>query len=382
MHHDDGSAEGPESAFPLHIAELEEAARARMDPAAFDYYAGGAEDEATLADNEAAWREVRFRPRVLVDVSEVEAGCRLLGSELPSPLILAPTAFQKLAHPEGEVAAVRGAGGHLYVASTLATVAIEEICAAATGPVWLQLYVFRDRGLSRELVQRAEAAGCAGLCLTVDVPVQGNRERDARNGFTLPEGLEMANFSGSTQAAMRAIDDAGVGQGVPAGATSGLDAYIGAQFDPTLDWSAVEWLRSIAGLPVVLKGIQHPADGRRAVDAGADAVVVSNHGGRQLDGADATARILPDVVAAAEGRVPVLVDGGIRRGTDIARALALGASGVMVGRPWLWGLAAAGASGVAHVVETLDEELRRTMALLGVTDTAGLGPDLLAPWRA
>jgi 4-hydroxymandelate oxidase len=350
-----------------------------MDPAAYDYYAGGAGDEATLRDNEAAWRRIRFRPRVLVDVSSVSTDVELLGTHLPSPVVLAPTAFQKLAHPEGEVAAVRGAGGHLYVASTLSTVSIEEICAAAAGPVWLQLYVFRDRELSRDLVQRAEAAGCTGLCLTVDVPVQGNRERDARNAFVLPPHLEMANFSGRGQAAMAPAGGAASGHANPAGSRSGLDDYIEAQFDAALDWSAVGWLASLTRLPLILKGIQHPEDGRRAVDAGARGVVVSNHGGRQLDGADATARILPEVVASVEGRLPVLVDGGIRRGSDVARALALGARGVLVGRPWLWGLAAAGARGVAHVVNTLDAQLARTLALLGARTPGELGPDHLAP---
>jgi 4-hydroxymandelate oxidase len=207
--------------------------------------------------------------------------------------------------------------------------------------------------LTEALVRRAEAAGCAGLCLTVDVPVAGNRERDVRNHFLLPEGVEIANFTGHHQASMPGVDG------------SGLAHYIAGQFDPALDWGV----------------IAHPEDGRRAVDAGVDAVIVSNHGGRQLDGAEATARILPDVVAAVEGRVPVLVDGGVRRGTDVARAIALGARAVLVGRPYLWGLAVGGAEGVAGVLDGMDREFERALALLGATSPSALGPEALAPLR-
>lgn len=362
-HRDDDGAGGAT------VDDLEVRAREVLPRAVYDYYAGGADDESTVSANRAAWGEIRFRPRVLVDVGEPDPSVELLGRRLPSPVAVAPTAFHRLAHPEGERATARGAAGRLLIASSLSTVPIDEIAAAASGPVWLQLYVFRDRGLSEALVRRAEAAGCAGLCLTVDVPVAGNRERDERNRFTLPDGVPIANFAGLLQEAL------------PGGRGSGLVRYIGAQFDPSLDWSAVKWLRGITALPLVLKGIQHPDDGRRAVDAGADAVVVSNHGGRQLDGAEATARILPDVVAAVEGRLPVLVDGGLRRGTDVARALALGARAVLVGRPVLWGLATGGAEGVSGVLDRLDAEFVRALALLGVPAASGLDPGALAPLR-
>lgn len=348
---------------------LEARARETLPRAVYDYYAGGADDEATLSANRSAWSEIDFRPRVLVDVSDPDPSVELLGSRLPSPVIVAPTAFHRLAHPEGEAATARGAGQRLMISSSLSTVAIEDVVAAATGPVWLQLYVFRDRSISEALVRRAEAAGCAGLCLTVDVPVAGNRRRDDRNGFELPATVEMANYAGLLQASMTGGDG------------SGLVRYVGAQFDPSLDWSAVSWLKGITRLPVVVKGIQHPDDGRRAVDAGADSIVVSNHGGRQLDGAEATARILPDTVRAVDGRIPVLVDGGLRLGTDVARALALGARAVLVGRPVLWGLATGGADGVRTVLDELDTEFVRTMALLGTRMASELGPDILAPPR-
>ena len=348
---------------------LRELARERLPRAVYDYYVGGADDETTVRANREAWAAIELRPRVLVDVSAADASVDLLGHRLPSPVVLAPTAFHRLAHDDGELATARGAGDRLMVASSLSTVPIEEIVAAARGPVWLQLYVFRDRELSAALVRRAEEAGCVGLCLTVDVPVVGNRERDVANHFVLTVSMEMAIFSGLLQSEM------------PEAGGSGLAHYIADQFDASLDWGAIEWLRGVTRLPVIVKGIQHPDDGRRAVEAGVDAIVVSNHGGRQLDGAQATARVLPDVVAAVEGRLPILVDGGLRRGTDVARALALGAAAVLVGRPYLWGLATGGAEGVARVLDELDHEFVRALQLLGVPAADALGPEALAPVR-
>ena len=356
--------------LPQNIAECHEAARDLLPAEVYDYYARGAEDEVTLHGNVAAFRDIHFRPRVLVDVSDVDTSLELLGQRLPSPVVLAPTALQRLCHADGELATVRAAGraGHLMVASTLATTAVEEIAGAASGPVWLQLYVFRERALTEELVRRAVEAGCGAICLTVDVPVAGNREHDARNHFSLGDRVEIANFSGHLQKHFPEGFDG-----------SGLEAFIAEQFDPSLAWDVVPWLKEVAGVPVVVKGIQHPEDAARAVDAGADAVVVSNHGGRQLDGAEPGIRLLPDVVASVQGRVPVLMDGGIRRGSDVAKALCLGANAVMVGRPYLWGLTLAGEDGVGRVLDILDSELRRTMALLGSASLRDLGPDRLAP---
>lgn len=363
----------PPNDLPLNVAECQEAARKLLPQDVYEYFARGAEDEVTLRGNAGAFADIHLRPRVLVDVTRVDPRCRLLGLDLPSPVVLAPTAFHKLAHPEGEFATARAAGrrGHLMVASTLATSTIEEIAEATSGPVWLQLYVFRDRTLTERLVKRAEAAGCTAICLTVDVPVQGNREHDIRNRFGLDGRGEMANFAGHAQSGLPAREG-----------ESGLNAFIHEQFDPSLTWDAVTWLKELADLPVVVKGIQHPGDGDRAVEAGADAVIVSNHGGRQLDGAEPGIRLLPDVVAAVRGRVPVLLDGGIRRGSDVAKAICLGATAVMIGRPYLWGLTLAGADGVDHVLGLLDGELQRVMALLGSRTLSELGPDRLAPLRA
>ena len=355
--------------FPLTPEAWEAAARERLGRDVYDYYAGGAGDEVTVRANRAAWAELFLRPRVLVDVSDVDTSVTLLGSVLPHPVLLGPTAFQRLAHSDGEVATARAASasGTLLVASSLSTVPLEEVAAATVAPLWLQLYVFRDRELSLDLVQRARAAGCQAVCLTVSVPVQGNRERDARNCFQLPNGLEMANFRGHAQANLPDTAEA-----------SGLESFIEEHLDPRLDWSVVGWLEETAGLPVVVKGILTLEDARLAIQHGAAAVIVSNHGGRQLDGAVPTARALSDVIEGVDGNAPVLVDGGIRRGIDVVRAIALGASAVLIGRPYLWGLAVGGQAGVECVLGQLVSDVRRTLALTGRTRLRDVDPRILA----
>jgi 4-hydroxymandelate oxidase len=346
----------------------EDAARATLPRAVYDYVAGGAEDEVTLRANRAAYERYYLRPRVMVDVSRVDPSVELLGDRLAFPVALAPAAFQRLASPDGELATARAAraAGTLLIASTLSTYSVDDIAAAAPGALWLQLYVFRDRGLTRELVDRAVRAGCRAICLTVTVPVQGNRERDLRNQFRLPAGIEMANFVGLRQARF------------PEGVTgSGLNAFITREFDPTLTWESVEWLRSITTLPIVLKGIVTPEDAALAVEHGAAAIIVSNHGGRQLDGAEPTLFALPRVADAAAGRIPVLVDGGIRRGSDVVKALCLGARAVLIARPYLWGLAVGGQKGVEHVLSLLRAEVERTLALLGRPTVASLERDVV-----
>jgi 4-hydroxymandelate oxidase len=304
-----------------------------------------------------------------VDVREIDTSIEILGTRLRTPILLAPTAFQRLAHPEGEVASARAATsrGTLMVASTLSTCTVDAIGGACAAPFWFQVYVFRDRAITTALVQRAVAAGATAICLTVTVPVQGWRERDARNGFRLPAGLEMANFTGLDQANMPAVH------------TSGLDAFIKQQFDASLTWEAVDWLAATAGVPVIIKGVMTGEDAARAVDHGAAAVIVSNHGGRQLDTAQATVIALPDVVDGANDRIPVLLDGGIRRGTDVVKAIALGAKAVLIGRPYLWGLATDGQAGVEGVLDLLHEGLRRTMALVGRTSIAELDASVIGP---
>ena len=347
---------------PLTIDDYEALARARLERSAYDYYAGAAGDERTLAANRAAFDDILLRPRVLVDVSRISLETTVLGQQLALPVMLAPTAFNRLAHPDGEVAAARAASacGTVMVASTISTCSLEEIAGATKGPLWFQLYVYKDRELTRALVTRSEAAGYRALVLTVDTPVLGRRLRDVRNAFVLPEGLSMRNFDAAASTASRW------------GAHSSFAAYVHDLFDASLSWSAVEWLRSQTRLPLLVKGVLTEEDARLALDAGVDGIIVSNHGGRQLDGVTPTIRALPEVMEAVDGRAEVLMDGGVRRGSDVLKALALGARAVLIGRPYLWGLAADGEAGVCDVLNLLRDELRLSMALSGRPDVASL----------
>ena len=366
---------------PLTLADLHALAAERLPRMAYDYYASGADEELTLQDNEYAWRRIRLRPRCLVDVGRRDLATTVLGQRVAYPVLVAPTAFQRMAHPDGETATARAAAaaGTVLTLSTLATSTLEEVAAAhdaarrhagrtADGGRWFQLYVYKDRGVTRALVERAEAAGYAALVLTVDAPFFGRRLRDMRNGFALPDGLTVANLAGYGRADR--VD--------PARGDSGLAAYVASLFDPTLTWRDVEWLRATTRLPVLVKGVVRGDDAARAVDCGVAGVVVSNHGGRQLDTTLATADALREVVAAVAGRAEVLVDGGVRRGTDVLKALALGARAVLVGRPVLWGLAAGGEEGVARALAMLREELDLAMALAGVAAVGDVGGDLVA----
>jgi 4-hydroxymandelate oxidase len=353
-------------ALLANLAEFEEAARVRLPKLAYDYYAGGSYDELTLADNQAAFRRRRLVYRVLRDLTGRTLATTVLGQPVSLPVLVAPTAFHRLAHEEGEVATARAAAaqGTVMTLSTLSTCRVEDVCAACA-TVWFQLYVYRDRGATRALVERAEAAGCKALVLTVDAQLWGRRERDVRNRFTLPPELALSNLGGP---AVRLPE-------APTG--SGLAAYVASLFDPALSWRDLDWLAGITRLPVVVKGIVHPDDGRLAVEHGADAVVVSNHGGRQLDTAIATLDALPAVAEAIDGRAEVLLDGGVRRGTDVIKALALGARAVLVGRPVLWGLAVAGQRGVELVLERLRDELDVAMGLCGCRSPAEVEPGLI-----
>jgi 4-hydroxymandelate oxidase len=351
----------------VNLADFEAAARRVLPQLAYDYYASGSDDELTLADNRAAFGRLRLVHRVLRDLSGRTLATTVLDQPVALPVLVAPTAFQRLAHPEGEVATARAAAatGTVMMLSTLSTCAVEEVCATGA-TVWLQLYVYRDRGATRALVERAAAAGCKAIVLTVDAQLWGRRERDVRNRFQLPPGLRVENLGGT---AMGALPD------VPAG--SSLGAYVASLFDPTLSWADLAWLAAIAPLPVVVKGIVHPDDARLAVEHGAAAVVVSNHGGRQLDTAVATIDALPAVAAAVDGRLEVLLDGGVRRGTDVVKALAFGARAVGIGRPVLWGLAVAGQQGVERVFGLLREELDVALGLCGCRSPGEAQRDLL-----
>ncbi len=353
----------------LNVHELELFARERLSPMAYEYFASGALDEHTLRDNVAAWARLTLHYRVLVDVSRRSTSTTVLGTPVSMPVLVAPTAFHKLACPEGEAATARAAAraGTVMVLSSLSNTSVEEVCKAAGGAVWFQLYVYRDRGATAALVARAEAAGARALVVTVDAPLLGRRERDVRNGFHLPEGLRIENMSA-----------AGYGEVARSEGDSGLASYVAARLDPSLGWRDISWLRSLTKLPVLVKGLVRPDDARRAVDSGAHGVVVSNHGGRQLDGSPATASVLGAVSDAVQGRIEVLVDGGVRRGSDVLKALCLGARAVLVGRPILWGLAVAGEEGALGVLETLHGELDHAMALAGCARIAEATRELVS----
>jgi 4-hydroxymandelate oxidase len=351
---------------PVGLDELEALARARLPRMVYDYYAGGSGDEWTMGENRRAFSRWVLRPRVLMDVGSVDLRTTVIGQQLDAPILLAPTAMQRLAHPEGEVATARAAAGSglVMVLSTISTRTLEDVAEAGSAR-WFQLYVHRDRELTARLVLRAYAAGYSAVVLTVDTPIVGRRLRDERNRFALPEGIALANLEG--------LDIP------PSLEGSGLFAYFLSQMDPTVTWQDVEWLRSLSPLPVVLKGILTGEDARRAVAAGVAGVIVSNHGGRQLDGVPASLDVLPEVVEAVAGRADVLLDGGVRSGSDALKALALGAKAVLIGRPYLWGLAVDGEAGVRSVLDVFRRDLALAMALAGVPSVRSIDRSLVAP---
>jgi 4-hydroxymandelate oxidase len=330
------------------LSDFESEAQARIPSGAWARVAGGAADELTLRSNREAYDRIRLNPRILVDVSKIDTRVDLLGQRLPFPILLAPVGGQSFIHPEGEIASARGAAAAnaIYIISSSSSRKVEDIARSGKGPVWFQLYVQKDRAFTRDLVERAEDSGCRALCVTVDSPTFGARNREERSRSELPE-RELPNLQGPDF------------------------------LDPSLTWKDIDWLRSFARTPVLLKGVLNPEDARIAVEAGVSGIIVSNHGARNLDTLPATIDALPLVAEKVRGRIPVLVDGGIRRGTDIVKALALGASAVGIGRPYLWGLGISGAEGVARVVEILLKELQLAMALTGRPTIASIDRSVL-----
>lgn len=349
----------------LTVEDYEQAAKKKLDRVAYDYFVSGADSEVTLKRNRKAFRKYELWYKVLIDVSTVDISTTILGEQVSSPIIVAPTAYQKLADPEGEVASARAAAGtgSLYVLSTLATTSLEEVASASDGPRWFQLYVHKDRGFTKELIGRAKDAGYKAIVVTVDAPVLGRRLADERNDFALPEGMNMENLAGVQQDR----GDSG----------SMLASFTAERHDASLSWEDIAWIRNTAELPVLVKGLVRPDDAERAIASGADGVVVSNHGGRQLDHAPASIDALAEVCDVVGGRTCVLVDGGFRWGTEILIALGLGASGVLIGRPVLWGLAVAGSHGAAGVMEVLKTELELAMKLCGCPSVASVDRSLV-----
>jgi 4-hydroxymandelate oxidase len=352
----------------INLFELETMARELLPRTVYDHCASGANDEITLRENRLAYERITLLPRMLVDVSERQMDTTVLGEPVSMPVLIAPTAFQGLAHPEGEIATVKAAGAArtLMTLSTLSTLSIEEVMAEATGPVWFQIYVFKDRAISASLVKRAEVAGCKAIVFTVDAQLLGRRERDVRNRFALPEHLSPKNlWPAGSEVLSKGVAD------------SGLAPYIASLFDTVLVWKDIEWLAGITSLPVVVKGILRSDDALLAVKHGASGVIASNHGGRQLDTTPATISILPELVNAVGDKVEVYLDSGIRRGTDVLKAIAYGARAVFIGRPVLWGLASGAEAGVRYVLETLRQEFDLAMALSGCPTLSSITRDLV-----
>ncbi len=355
----------------VNLLELEGRAQRLLSQTAYDFYAGGSGDEVTLRENRAAYERITLLPRVLVDVSIRKMDTTVLGEPVSMPILIAPMAFQCLAHPEGEVATAKAAGAAetLMTLSTNATSSIEEVLAVATGPVWFQIYVFKDKAISAALVKRAEAAGCKAIILTVDSPVLGRRDRDARNPFKLPDNLSLKNLP---PACLHKIADGMAGSAL---------VDLASLYDPALTWKDIEWLAGITKLPVLVKGILRADDALLAIEHGVSGIIVSNHGARQLDTTPATISVLPEIADAVAGKVELYIDGGVRRGTDVLKALAYGARAVFVGRPILWGLSVAGESGVTSVLEMLRQEFDLTMALCGCPTLTAITRDLVRQRR-
>jgi 4-hydroxymandelate oxidase len=337
------------------VEDWEPLAKEQLSPMAFEYLAGGAGDEITLRGNREGFAGIRLRPRMLVDVSSIDTSTVLFGQTLKLPVLLAPVAYQKLIHPEGELEAVRGANaaGVIFMASTAASTSVEDIAQEATLAPWFQLYGSHDRDFTKSLVNRAREAGCKVLCFTVDAPVRGQRDRDTRVGFRLPPGIQRPNFRDLSPQAVVGNPRA-----------EGRSIY-SPNLDPKLDWKYLDWLRSVVDIPLLLKGILTAEDTNLALDAGVDGLVVSNHGGRVVDTVIPAIEALPEVADAVAGRVPILLDGGVRRGTDVVKAIALGAAAVMIGRPYLYALAVEGAEGVRRCIDILHREIEMAMAACG-----------------
>ncbi len=352
---------------PVNINDFEILAGEKLSRMAFDYYSSGANDEITLRENCEAYKRIFLKYRVLVNVSKRDLSIEVLGQKISMPVMIAPTAFHRMAHEDGEVAVAKAAGeaDTIMILSTLSNSDIEDVVKASKQNIWFQLYVYKDIGVTKELVKRAETAGCKALVLTVDAPLLGIRERDVRNKFNLPEGLSVKNLIPANKENLPEIDD------------SGLSAYVQNFLDPSLSWKDIDWLKSITNLPVIIKGISCKEDAELSVQHGADGIVVSNHGGRQLDTCRATIDVLPEVSEAVNGKIEILIDGGIRRGTDILKALALGTKAVLVGRPVIWGLAVDGEKGVYTVLEILRKELELAMALCGCSSVKNISRELI-----
>ncbi|HIF17340.1 MAG TPA: alpha-hydroxy-acid oxidizing protein [Cycloclasticus sp.] len=353
----------------LNILDYEKASQALLEPSASDYYKSGAMDEHTLADNTDAFRRIKLLPRVLNDVSNVNISTRLATLTVDSPLIISPTAFLGMAHPDGELAVARAASAsnNIMICSTMANQPIEDVTTSTQSSVWFQLYVYKDKEATLALIERAKNAGCKAIVITVDAPFLGQREQDVRNQFQLPDRLHMSNLHALGH--RKLPDKTG---------HSGLSHYFDELINKSLTWRDIRWIKEHAGLPIYLKGILHPKDAQLAIEHGVDGIIVSNHGGRQLDTSVASIDALPAISKAVNKQIPIILDGGIRRGTDILKALALGAQCVGIGRPVIWGLSHSGQQGVEDILTILQSELKLVMALAGCASISDINAGLIA----
>lgn len=354
---------------PVNLHEFQATAERVLPRMVYDYYAGGANDEVLLKSTRAAWDAIEIRYRVMRDVSTRSSACTVLGQSLSWPVMIAPMAMQRMAHVDGEMATARAANelSTGMVLSTLSNTSVEDVASVLTQPLWFQLYIEKDRGATKALVERTEAAGCRALVLTVDTPLLGRRERDIRNQFHMLPGLSAPHIRVTNSGALSE----------PIASASALGTYVNTQWDSSISWKDLEWLQSVTKLPILIKGVVRGDDAATALNHGASGVIVSNHGGRQMDAAVTTVRALRDVADAMSGRGTLLVDGGIRRGTDVLKAIALGANAVLLGRPVLWGLSSGGAEGVKRVLQLLRDEFDLAMALSGCRDVREITRDLV-----
>lgn len=352
--------------FLNNLDEFEVLAKQKLSPEIYDYYAGGANDEVTLRENRSDYNSIKLCPRVLANVGSRDLSTTVLGQELSSPIMISPMGFQGAATADGELATVRVAQAFktIMTLSTMSNVLLEDAIKITTQPLWFQLYIYKDRKITESLVKRAEYSGYKALVLTVDTPTLGKRERDVKNGFRLPKNLIASNLS-DTGLENVSLDVQG----------SSIEAYTNQMFDESISWEDVEWLKSITTLPIVIKGLTRPQDAALAIEHGVSAIVVSNHGGRQLDTTPSTISLLPEIASFVDGRLEVFIDGGIRRGTDIVKAIALGADAVFLGRPILWGLAVDGEKGASRVMEILSQELDLAMTLCGYSSIVDIKKD-------
>lgn len=355
------------------MSEYEAIAREKLPKMVYDYYASGAEDQWTLAENTRAFSRILFRPRILIDVSKIDMTANVLGFKISMPIMIAPTAMQKMAHPHGECATARAASaaGTIMILSSWSTSSVEEVASTGPGIRFFQLSVYKDRHVVERLVRRVERAGFKAIALTVDAQRLGRRESDIKNRFTLPPHLTLKNFEGLELGKMDKVEN------------SGLASYVAGQIDRTLSWKDVKWLQSITVLPILMKGVLTAEDTRIAIQNKIAGIIVSNHGARQLDYVPSTIMVLEEVVKAAQGRVPIFLDGGVRRGTDVFKALALGASGIFIGRSVVFSLAADGEVGVRKVLQRLRDEFELTMALSGCRSLSEITRDhIITRWDA